>query len=120
MSPHSERRIFSRVSFDATTYVIHDGKREAVTLLDISLNGALIEMPAQWHAENGSKATIEIILSPDITILMEAHLAHIETSHAGFRCDAIDIDSMTHLRRVVELNTGEPDLVEREFSALGL
>ena len=37
---------------------------------------------------------------------------------AGLHCLAIDIDSVTHLRRLVELNLGDPALLEREVSAL--
>jgi len=30
----------------------------------------------------------------------------------------IDVDSMTHLRRLIELNLGDPTLLERELKAL--
>jgi hypothetical protein len=34
------------------------------------------------------------------------------------RCENIDIDSITHLRRLVDLNAGDASLLDREFSAL--
>jgi hypothetical protein len=33
-------------------------------------------------------------------------------------CESIDLDSITHLRRLVELNAGDPALLERELTAL--
>ena len=49
---------------------------------------------------------------------MEARVVHVEGRYAGLRCLAIDLDSVTHLRRLVELNLGDPALLERELSAL--
>ena len=45
-------------------------------------------------------------------------VAHREGRRAGLACQSIDVDSVTHLRRLVELNAGDPDLLQRELSAL--
>ena len=45
-------------------------------------------------------------------------VVHIDSQHIGLRCDSIDLDSITHLRRLVELNSGDPSMLEREISAL--
>ena len=37
----------------------------------------------------------------------------------GFVCRHIDVDSISHLRRLVELNLGDEALLERELAALG-
>jgi hypothetical protein len=50
---------------------------------------------------------------------MECRVAHIEPTYVGFHCLRIDLDSISFLRRMVELNTGEPAVLERELSALG-
>ena len=42
-----------------------------------------------------------------------------QNDELGLRCVDIDLDSITHLRRLVELNLGETELLERELSALG-
>jgi len=41
-----------------------------------------------------------------------------EPERIGFACTHIDIDSAAHLRRLVELNLGNPELLARELSAL--
>jgi hypothetical protein len=50
---------------------------------------------------------------------MDVSVAHVEDQHIGFRCEHIDLDSITHLRRLVELNVGDTDILYRELSALG-
>jgi len=34
-------------------------------------------------------------------------------------CQRIDMDSITHLRRLIELNAGDPGLLQREPAQLG-
>lgn len=118
MSEQQEQRIFSRISFDAQTNITGNGKQWTTTLLDISLKGALVSMPENWDADIGSTFELSISLSEDITIFMSATVAHIENRHIGFHCEHIDLESITHLRRIVELNTGNEDLLNRELSAL--
>jgi len=50
---------------------------------------------------------------------MLTRLAHIRNNNVGLRCEYIDIDSITYLRRLVELNLGDAELLERELVALG-
>jgi hypothetical protein len=50
---------------------------------------------------------------------MDVEVAHQENDEMGLNCKDIDVDSITHLRRLVELNLGDPKLLERELSALG-
>jgi len=76
-------------------------------------------MPATARARVGEAATLTIRLDAgDSTIKMSGNVAHREGVQVGFRCVEIDIDSIAHLRRLVELNLGDEDLLERELSAL--
>ena len=54
----------------------------------------------------------------DIVIAMAGELAHVEGAHAGVLCRSIDIESITHLRRLIEVNLGDPAALERELKAL--
>jgi len=49
---------------------------------------------------------------------METEVAHVEGRHVGLRCTHIDLDSMTHLRQLVERNADDPALLERELALL--
>jgi len=113
-----EHRAFSRIIFDAKSIIIGKDNQWETELLDISLKGALVQRPSSWDFALDSSFELDIKLSEDTVIQMEATVAHIEDDHIGFRCDHIDLESITHLRRIVELNTGNEDLLHRELSAL--
>lgn len=51
-------------------------------------------------------------------IRMDASAVHIDDGMINFICEHIDLDSITHLKRLVELNLGDPELLHRELSAL--
>ncbi len=87
-------------------------------LLDISLKGALISRPSQWTSSDQT-CRLEFLLGDGaIAILMDGHIAHEEASRLGFRCEHIDLESISHLKRLVELNLGDTDLLERELEEL--
>ena len=115
----SEQRIHQRVLFD-TLASIHINANDMTTqLIDISLKGALIKKPDAWTAQVGDPGQLRIVLSDNISVInMDIKVAHIEDDHVGFHCEHIDIDSITHLRRLVELNIGDTEILERELSAL--
>ena len=114
-----ERRHYSRIAFHAPArLVLADGNIDVV-VLDISLKGALIDLPANESVVLDATGTLHVILTEmDDQISMSIRVTHSKGHHAGLLCHAIDIDSVTHLRRLVELNLGDPELLERELSAL--
>jgi hypothetical protein len=52
--------------------------------------------------------------------IVEMHIAvvHEINDEVGLQCNAIDIDSVTHLRRLVELNLGDESQLHKEISQL--
>lgn len=115
-----EQRHFSRIHFQTRARLSAGTRDWDCNLIDISLKGALLECPAGWTGNLGDPYTLEIRLGDDGEIIrMQTSLAHVEKSHAGFHCVHIDIDSITHLRRLMELNLGDVELLNRELAALG-
>lgn len=114
----TEQRQFSRIAFDAPASVHQGGHAWQTKVVDLSLKGVLLEEQAMQLATD-KPVTINITLDPDTSITMNAHWVHAEQQRIGFRCEKIDLDSITHLRRLVELNIGDSDLLERELSQLG-
>ena len=49
---------------------------------------------------------------------MEATVVHHQGQDYGLACREIDLDSVTHLRRLVALNLGDAALLERELTLL--
>lgn len=115
---NEQKRAFTRIFFDAETIVSQGNRDYIVQLLDISLRGILIEiLPEQVLAED-NPLDVCIHLGGDLQICMTAHIANKRDNRLGLVCDFIDVDSMTHLRRLVELNTGDTTLLERELHLL--
>ena len=113
----ADKRQFSRINFNAPVTLESNGKIWNSQLLDISLKGALIERPNNWNGINGEQFRLFIKLpDSDIHIDMEVELAHLEDKRIGFHCIHIDLDSVTSLRRLVELNLGNEKLLEREIA----
>lgn len=114
----TEQRKFRRIPFDVSVTLHLGDARWESTLADISLHGALIHTPDGFEPATDAQYQLDVHLEGGPDIEMDVHVAHQEEGTTGLRCDDIDVDSITHLRRLVELNLGDPDLLERELSAL--
>ena len=115
----TDRRKFTRTLFSSEASISWGGAKHFVKLVDLSLNGALIELDPSHHPEANTTANLSINLDQENTINMEVTVRHIENSHVGLHCEHFDLDSATHLRRLVELNVGDDEILNRELSQLG-
>lgn len=116
-----ERRHHARIAFQTPARLVLGERTLEVVVLDLSLKGALIRLPASTPIREGASGMLHVQLNesePGDQISMQTRVAHVEDPQAGLLCISIDIDSVTHLRRLVELNLGDPVLLERELSAL--
>ncbi len=115
----NERRRFSRILIDIIVEFEHDNQKWQSAVIDISLKGILIEKPKEWQGADSDQYVLEVQLDPETTITMHSQVAHIDKNSIGFKCTMIDISSIAHLRRIVELNLDSTTLLERELHALG-
>jgi hypothetical protein len=115
---HEDRRRFKRIAFDAKTELSQGDRTWAVQLIDLSLKGLLIEKPSPWEGDPTARFMVDIQLQAGIDVVMEVRLTHDDHNHLGFVCDNIELDSVTHLRRLIELNIADHDELERELGAL--
>lgn len=115
---HADRRRFKRIAFDAKTELRQGEKRWQVQLVDLSLKGLLIERPEPWQADTREPFTADIKLSNETHVQMEARLTHDDHGQLGFVCEHISLESISHLRRLIELNLADHDELERELAAL--
>lgn len=114
-----ERRQFTRILFSTPAQLEYEQQQYHCELLDISLHGALITKDEQFNIPKNSRATLTFTL-PDSTINIEmmVHVCHIEDDHLGLKCRYIDLDSISHLKRLIELNLADEALLHRELSQL--
>lgn len=122
-APSEQRRRFSRVLFNASAHLLVDLIKLRCEVHDLSLKGALLRL-ASGESRPASLApglhcTLELRLdADDIVIIMNCMVSHVEADNIGLRCESIDLDSVSHLRRLVELNVGDEAILQRELSAL--
>ena len=116
-----ERRQFLRILFDRPAYLNHAEQAWSTTLLDLSLQGALVSTPKDWDSEI-TQFTLSFSLSDvaeqAIEIMMDVQLRHQNAQSLGLKITHIDIDSASHLKRLVALNLGDEELLHRELEHL--
>ncbi|MCZ2405990.1 MAG: PilZ domain-containing protein [Burkholderiales bacterium] len=116
--PH-ERRHFIRVSFDAPATLTTPAGSCSVQVLDLSLKGALVALEPAMALVPGTPCQLTVTLAGTRDhIAMSAEVAHVEGRCAGLLCRSIDLDSVTHLRRLIELQLGAAHLLERDLAEL--
>ncbi len=118
MSRENEKRHFHRIFYKAEANLYADRRTWDCEVLDLSLNGCLLHFTSPLDKHPEDRYTLKLRLSDDIEIKMELKIAHILENDAGFKCVQIDIDSISQLRRLVELNIGDSDILERDLSSL--
>ncbi|MGR3888655.1 PilZ domain-containing protein [Pseudomonas sp. 1152_12] len=114
----SDRRRFRRIAFDARTNITQNGWNWPVILLDLSLKGLLVQRPDDWQGNRAESFDVDIRLDPEARIRMQVRLAHDDHGQLGFVCEHIDLESISHLRRLIELNLGDEEELHRELTAL--
>ena len=116
----TEHRRYHRVYFDCLVEFETSECKYVCVLVDISLQGALIAACSGSTPKAGTPCNLTISLDElnEVQIKMVGTVAHKIENRVGIHCDSIDSDSMAHLRRLVESNLGDVDLVNREFNAL--
>lgn len=114
----SERRRFSRVDFDAVVELTQGAQTWTAKLVDISLKGLLLTQSGTLPLPKDQSIQVKIVLSDQTPITMDAEIVHQSATQLGLACSLIDLDSISHLRRLIELNLGDPAAAERELSEL--
>ena len=115
----NERRHYHRIPFLAEIIVSKDEQQWNAELIDISLKGLLIKAPETDKSSLNDVYDVTLILSKDATIKMQAEISHINDGYWGMQWTNIEIECFTHLRRLLELNSQDPEVVHRELSELG-
>ena len=119
----SERRRFSRVIFSGDCSLSEEiaGEIEIskTELVDVSLNGALVQRPDEWHDEPGTLVNLNLTLAgSDIILEINGIVCHQEKGLLGIKFLTLSLESISHLKRLIELNLADGELMHREMSQL--
>ena len=119
----NERRNFTRVLFQSPGWLSTDNDsvpvqvQLPVQVQDLSLKGALVI--AREPLSVGTMCQLTVPLTESLyRITMSMQVAQVQQQNIGLVCCSIDLDSVTHLRRLIELQLGDPSLLERDLATL--
>lgn len=115
-----EKRVFSRTEYKSKGVLKAENQNTPVEIRDISLKGAMLCLPPHITVEKDG--TYELVISlenSDVQIQTNATITHISNDDTcGIRFNEIDIESLTHLRRIMEVNTGKTERIRAELGHL--
>ena len=114
----NDKRHFHRIFYVANATLSCEENTWNCEIIDLSLKGCLLSFEFPWQENPEKLYTLTLLLSEDTQIKMELSATHVIDNKVGFKCEHIDIDSISELRRLVELNLGNSVLLERDLSAL--
>jgi len=114
-----ERRHFIRILYQ-TPAKLRQSKQEWLTeVRDLSLQGILLTCPPNWTPSLDKHYSVSFCLHDcEIELNMETQLVHHDSDYLRMQIHHIDIESASHLRRLVELNVGTDELLHRELEQL--
>lgn len=111
-----EKRRFSRILFATSARLLQGEQVWETKILDLCLNGALVDTPNAFSPDDSPISLVFCLPESDIEITMDVGVILNERNKLRLECLHIDIDSISHLKRMVELNLGDTELLHRELA----
>ncbi len=117
--PSADKREFIRIFFNAEAEVLVDGKViRSNKGINISMGGLHLATPDS--AQPGASCRIVVRLRKEnhpVEIKIGGVIARSAPGGLAVEFTELDFDSYQHLRRLILLNTSEPEKAEEEFIA---
>ena len=110
-----ERRINTRVSAMFDARIIIDRQEVPVKTWNLSLRG--MECASDSRFKEGKTCQVKFILSPQLHFIILGQLVRVGQREAGIFFKTMDEDSFFHLKRLVQYNADDPDMIEDECAA---
>ncbi|MDU0112767.1 PilZ domain-containing protein [Psychrosphaera aquimarina] len=114
-----DNRRFTRIIFSTPAQLTIQGQTFQTSLVDLSLKGALVSYTQELDDSVNKSCTLSFTLpDTEIEINIEGSITHVEHHNIGIVCSKIDLDSVSHLKRLIALNLGNEDILDRELTSL--
>lgn len=112
----NEQRNFRRINFQTEADISIETTPYRCELIDLALQGALLKSDIDLPTHIGDRCHLTISLpASDLTMEFTGELIHQRGPFYGFIFISEDAVTMGHLRRLLELNFGDGEEVDREF-----
>jgi hypothetical protein len=111
-------RHFRRIPFEAEVTLKIEQQTCTGQLLDVALKGAMVGTAAPLPFAIGTKCSLGIALpGTPISLDFQAELIHKEEQRYGFKFISENLETLTHLRKLIELNTGDAEATRSELTS---
>ena len=114
-----ERRRFSRIVYQAQAVITQESTQVDASVNDLSLHGLLASSDQADVLDLNKQINVEFSLSgSDVTIQLVGNIVGLNNNVIRVAIDHIDIESIGHLKRLIELNVGDDELLHRNIEHL--
>ena len=115
-----DQRRFERIKFDANAHFEFNDQFIQGKLQDISLKGALIRLSHSFDGIlDGNLGDLIITLNDDKTRLtFGVTVVYQHGLDIGFECFNMDFQTAEHITKLLSVNLGSEDLLDRELDKL--
>lgn len=114
-----EKRRFSRILYQAPATLSQGNQQLSSCIQDLSLHGLLLW--SEIEPDFDTHALVDVCFTlpnSDVTLSLTAKIISVHERIIRMVINHIDIESIAHLRRLVELNVGNDDLLHRDLEFL--
>jgi predicted component of type VI protein secretion system len=114
----STQRHFTRISLHAPALLSTPGEAWETRLIDLSLTGALVELPDGWTGRTGMLYTLRVQLANQSYFSTEVVIRQVDRDRLGMAFAELDDHGRDVIRWLMEINLGDNPLLTRELSDL--
>jgi hypothetical protein len=108
-----EKRRRTRVPVHFGVTVLLGRERIEVTIVNISLTGILCSTSPRFR--EGAACKVVLSLSDEFKITIDSKILRVDDQQTAISFTAMDEESFAHLKRLVQLNAADADLIDREI-----
>jgi len=109
-----DRRKRSRVPVHFQVSILAEEAVCQVETINLSLTGLLCVTTPRF--QNNTPCKIQIRLNDTVTINLTGQILRIHGNETAISFTSMDEESFFHLRRIMELNAGDADKIDREMA----
>jgi hypothetical protein len=120
MDHGQQNRRYSRVKWGERARVTVGDAEASGPVMDISLNGVLVQADLAVTTGTACEVVIPLGEAPEHAIEAEGHVVRRDSQGLAIHFDAMELDSVAHLRQLVTYNSDDPDRIDREAVHLRL
>jgi len=115
-----DRREFQRVSYSAAAEIRGTKNNWQSETQQVSLKALQLTTPANWKGQVGDHYTVVFPLteSPVFQLQMVTTVMQQDDETIVFSIEHIDLESLSHLARLIELHLGDHDLMRAELDKI--